>query len=181
MKNLKIKGVLVDFDQTLFDTYSVRKYWKQAPPDWKTVYSKIPDLPLFEGWNAVLPTLKKRPFGIVSGNTKTFISKVIKYHKVQVPFVISRYGDSGQTFRPLPKTKLFEYAMQRDGFKNLSPEEVIYLGDEASDVEAAKEFGFLSGGCFWGTKEGQALFSAKPTVRLTSPRDLLPLLTPSRP
>lgn len=177
MDNTLIKAVLCDFDQTLFDTREAKPYWKCGKPDWKTAYSKIPECPFYDGWRYTLAALHRLPFGIVSHNTKQFIDRVLRYYKVQeFSPVIGRYGEGSRPFRrALPKTTLFEQALQHEGFYGLEPNEILYLGDEVRDVEQANEVGFLSGACYWGSQEKELLDAASPTYRLHTPLDLLEL------
>lgn len=175
MSQTTIKAILCDFDQTLFDTRAARPYWITGKPDWQTAYSLIPECPLYDGWRYTLAALHHLPFGIVSHNTKQFIDRVLHYHKVKsFNPVIGRYGEGCHRFRrKLPKTALFEQALQHDGFYGLEPNEILYLGDEVSDMEHANEVGLLSGACFWGTQEIEQLSATNPTFRLQSPPDLL--------
>lgn len=177
MDKILIKAVLCDFDQTLFDTRKAKPYWKCGKPDWKTAYSKIPECPLFNSWRHTLSALHPLPFGIVSQNTKQFIDRVLRYYKVkEFSPVIGRYGEVCRPFRrALPKTALFEQALQHKGFYGLEPNEILYLGDEARDVEQADEVGFLSGACYWGSQEKEMLDATNPTFRLHRPSDLLDL------
>lgn len=177
MSKTTIKGILTDFDQTLFDTHTLLPLVKQKTPDWKLVFTKVPEYPLYNGWRWVLANLRHIPLGIVSGNIITLINKFLKHNKIEVfKPVIGRYGEGKRRFRPLPKTELFELALQHDNFKGLKREEVLYLGDEAKDMIWVKEFGILSGGCFWGTLEPYQLSATNPTFRLNTPDDILALL-----
>lgn len=177
MSKTSIKAILCDFDQTLFDTRAARPYWITGKPDWETAYTQIPDCPLYDGWRYTLAALHQTPFGIVSHNTKQFIDRVLRHHKVKsFNPVIGRYGVGSRPFRrKLPKTVLFEQALQYDGFYGLEPHEILYLGDEPSDVEHANTVGFLSGACYWGTMDAKQLDATTPTFRLRSPTDLLEL------
>ena len=177
MATTQIKAVLCDFDQTLFDTRVAKPFWKAGKPDWEAAYARIPECPLYDGWRYVLAALHRKPFGIVSHNTKQFIDRMLKYYKLKdFNPVIGRYGEGCKRFRrALPKVTLFEQALQHDGFYGLEPSEILYLGDEASDVEHANETGLLSGACYWGTEERDLLDATTPTFRLQSPWDLLEL------
>lgn len=172
MNEKKIKAILTDFDQTLFNTHNIKPLWKQKNPDWDLIYSHIPEIQLYDGWRWVQANLSRLPWGIVSGNVKTLINKILKYNKWErFDFVIGRYGKG--RYRALPKTELFNLAMQYDGFSGLGREEVLYLGDEAIDIEQANQFGFQSAACFWGTLEPEALSATNPTYRFNKPNDLL--------
>lgn len=177
METKKIKAILTDFDQTLFDTRNLKPLWKQKTPDWDSVYAKIPEIQMFEGWKWVQANLSYLPWGVVSGNVKTLINKILKYNKWEnFNFVIGRYGEGKRRFRGLPKTELFEFAMQHDGFNELNRNEVLYLGDEATDVEQANQYGFQSAACFWGTLQPEELSATNPTYKLNTPYDLLSVI-----
>ncbi|MCR4966142.1 MAG: HAD-IA family hydrolase [Bacteroidales bacterium] len=175
MNDVKVKAILLDFDQTLFDTRAAKPYL-QGKPDWDTILAKIADYPLFDGWEQVFTKLGHVPVGIVSRNTKTMVSKVLKYNKLNFDPMVTRYGNSKYPYRAQPKPVLFDIAMQHEKYKGLKNSEIIYIGDEASDVEQANEFGFLSGACYWGSLEPEMLDQTNPTVRLYSPLDLLSLV-----
>ncbi len=175
MENQKIKAVLCDFDNTLFETDVTMPFRKAKPkPDWATAYAKIPDCPLYNGWQAVFQELNNSgvPLGIVSGNTKGFIGRTLKYYKLEFNPIVGGYICR----RRQPKTTLFPIALQHEAFKELNKCEIIYLGDQATDVELANEFGFRSGACYWGTQEPDKLDETNPTYRFYQPTDLLEIL-----
>ena len=175
MENAKIKLVMCDFDNTLFDTKVAKPFCKAKPkPDWAAAYAKIPVCPLYSGWQAVFKELNNSgiPLGIVSGNTKGFIDRVLKYNKLELDPVVGGYVCR----RRQPKTKLFEIALQHPNLNGLSKSEILYIGDQAADVEQANEFGFQSGACFWGTEEPDKLLATNPTYKLYQPTDLLKIL-----
>lgn len=168
-----IKAILTDFDQTLFDTQDLKPKWQQGgKPDWPVIYSRIPDIQLYDGWRGVRDSLNNLPWGVVSSNVKGLIEKTLKHHKFAVDFIIGRYGE-GQRWprRPLPKIQLFDYAMQHIG--GLDRNEVLYIGDEAADITQANEYGFQSAACYWGTLEPDQLQATNPTYTLHKPTDLL--------
>lgn len=58
-EKLKI-AVLVDFDGTLFDTWSNPYAQGEKKFDWKEVEKNIPNCPLYEGWKGVFAWLKSK-------------------------------------------------------------------------------------------------------------------------
>ena len=173
MEKIDIKAVLCDFDNTLFDTKVAKPFFKAKPkPDWEGAYAKIPECHLYRGWWAVLNQKRKLRWGIVSGNTKGFIGRVLKYNDLELDPVVGGYVCR----RRQPKTKLFEIALQHTRFNGLNRSEILYIGDEATDVEQANEFGFQSAACFWGTEEPDKLAATNPTYKLFDPKDLLEIL-----
>lgn len=171
---MSIKAVLTDFDSTLFDTQLVKPNWEQGKPDWKTIFAKVPDCSLYDGWSETISALEGMPLGIVSRNFKGMIYRVLGYNELHHTFspVIDRYG-TGKAPNALPKTELFALAMQHERFNNLKRNEIIYLGDEATDIVQANKFGFLSGACLWGTSQPKTIQTVAPTFSLSSPTDLI--------
>jgi phosphoglycolate phosphatase-like HAD superfamily hydrolase len=60
---------------------------------------------------------------------------------------------------------------------NLNIDDVIYIGDEARDVEAAKRLGIKVAAVTWGYNSAKALAVQKPDYLLTRPEELLNLLS----
>lgn len=175
-----IKAVVTDFDLTLFDTTIVEAYPKGSIKASTLKKDFIPRFRLYDGWRESrnLMRLRKIPFGIVSHNTKTTISETLKKHKVDVDFVLSRYGENFcyPNLRVVPKAELLEQALNQPSLSGLKREEILYLGDAVYDVEQAKEFGCKAGACFLGTHEAEALNDSQPDYKLYSPKDLLEIL-----
>lgn len=172
MENQSFKAVLFDFDNTLFETAISMPYRKAKPkPDWDKAYSTIPDCPLYQGWETVLSELNSKgiPMGIVSGCTKGFIERTLRYNKLSFEPIVGGYVCR----RKQPKIKLFPTALQHPRFQGIDRSEILYLGDEARDVEQANEFGLQSAACFWGTEEAEKLAATTPTYKLYRPDDLL--------
>ena len=56
---------------------------------------------------------------------------------------------------------------------NFNKQEVLYLGDETRDIEAARKTGIKSGAVLWGFEGSVPLTAAKPNYLFTKPLDLL--------
>lgn len=173
---MSIKAVLVDFDQTLFDTKQARQLWHQDKPDWDRVLSFVPHFQLYNGWRWVLSFFEDMPWGIVSRNVKQLIAPTLHHNGLNFNPVITRYGEKGRERVSLPKTALFEQALKHTEFADLKREEVLFVGDQASDVIQANSFGFLSAAAYWGTLEPDKLAQTQPTFRLSTPLDLFNVL-----
>lgn len=59
---------------------------------------------------------------------------------------------------------------------NFDLNDVIYIGDEARDIEAARRIGIKSAAVTWGYNSRKALSAEKPDYLLTRPEELLELL-----
>ncbi len=59
--------------------------------------------------------------------------------------------------------------------EKLTPDQVLYIGDETRDVEAAKETGLRVAAVTWGYNSAEALHMLKPDHMISSPGELLTL------
>ena len=63
--------------------------------------------------------------------------------------------------------------------EKLAPSEVLYIGDETRDIEAAKETGLCMTAVTWGYNSPEALALLEPAYMISSPSELLRLGQPS--
>ena len=59
--------------------------------------------------------------------------------------------------------------------EKLSPSEILYIGDETRDIEAAKETGLRMAAVTWGYNSESALLAMAPDHLISSPGELLNL------
>jgi phosphoglycolate phosphatase-like HAD superfamily hydrolase len=57
--------------------------------------------------------------------------------------------------------------------ENVIPSEILYVGDETRDIEAAKESGLRMAAVTWGYNSAVALSALNPEHLLQSPLELL--------
>ncbi len=117
-------------------------------------------IPLFPGVPDMLSTLVTAgvELGVVSSNSEDTIRRVLG----PSASLISRYSCGARLFG---KPKKLD-RMRRDfGFDK---PQVICIGDEARDVEAARRAGLDSGAVLWGYMTELALRAAKPTLLFSS-------------
>ncbi len=161
MKEKTFKAVLVDFDGTLFDTWTNPYTKGEKKFDWKEVEKNIPNCALYEGWSEVFAWLKSNniPIGIVSHCTKGYITKTLKYWKLTDVFkcVLTRYGYGNRYTGRVSKDKLMHLALENEDFKGIHPSEVLYLSDQAKDMPVTRLAGLEPVGCLWGSKEKEEL------------------------
>ena len=63
--------------------------------------------------------------------------------------------------------------------EKLSPTEILYIGDETRDIEAAKETGLRMTAVTWGYNSPEALALLEPAYMISSPAELLTLGQPA--
>ena len=63
--------------------------------------------------------------------------------------------------------------------KDLKLSEMIYIGDETRDIQAAKKAGIRSAAVTWGYNSRKALEAQSPDYLIHSPQELFHLFQPS--
>lgn len=179
----KIKGILVDFDGTLFDTWSQPyTHGQRKGLNWEEVWGNIPNCPLYEGWKDVFECVKTNdiPIGIVSHCTKGTIERTLKYWKLTHVFdsVLTRYGEGqkGRFKKTISKDILITQSLEKDSFQHLNASDVVYLSDQERDVESAHNAGVKAGACYWGTHERELLNQSEKDFSFYSPKDIIEYL-----
>lgn len=156
------KGILVDFDATLFNTW-INPYTQENKGvlNWAEIEKNIPQCPLYDGWIEAFEYLKmnNKPIGIVSHCTKGYITKTLKYWSLTDVFscVFGRYGNGTRYSGKVPKNKLIELALNTPAFRGIRPRDVLYLSDQVKDMPITRLIGAIPIGCLWGSHEIEQL------------------------
>jgi phosphoglycolate phosphatase len=125
---------------------------------------------------AVLQALAQAGHGlmIVSSNSVQTIESFLSQHQLDTLFS-DIYANTGL----LGKPKVIKRLLQRH---QLSAQNVIYVGDETRDIEAAHAAGIAVAAVSWGFSSRSALNNQHPTFLLDYPHQLLTLAaSPSLP
>jgi len=134
------------------------------------------NLPLQPGIAEMLATLHTRGIrlGILSSNREDNIRACLKTHGVEHYFeFILGYP------KLFGKARALRRILKAEKFPR---EEVIYIGDELRDIEAARKARIACAAVCWGWHVPEMLAEAKPDAMLRAPIDLLALIgeeTPS--
>lgn len=135
----------------------------------KEFENDIADLKPFEGLDNALATLKDTgtQIGILSSNAMNNIQTFLTNHNLDIfDFINSTTNIWG-------KHICLKKVMQEN---DLKPNNIIYIGDEMRDIEAAKKLGVKVAAVTWGYNSAKALEDSKPDYLLNSPQDLLGLV-----
>ncbi len=108
---------------------------------------------------------------IISSNTEPNIVKVLGPEAIEK---VSAFGGGTSLFG---KASKFARMVKRHG---LSPSEVVSVGDELRDIEAARKCGMHSIAVTWGLASGEALREARPDSLVSDVETLRALLLPRR-
>ncbi len=198
----KIKAVLFDFDGTIADSLSLayqilssnlekeisenelKKLQKKSIPEileklqisfFKGLYivyktkkemaKRGDEIKLFPGIKRLIKLLKKEGFllGVLSNNKKKIITDFFKKNQInEFNFV------SGALFSFDKKKKLKKFLKRY----KLNPQEVVYIGDQLTDIIDAKEVGLRVIAVTWGLENKQLLSSESPDFLASSCEDI---------
>lgn len=128
--------------------------------------NNLDQINLIIGMEEVLRSLKDNNFkiGVVSSNSKENIELFLNQHQIKgVDFVYSEKGLFG-------KDKVLKNVIKKH---HLDASKVIYVGDEARDVEAAHKAGLPIIAVSWGFNSKTRLVKAKPDYIIDQPSELL--------
>ena len=127
---------------------------------------QIVNLQPINGMAELLTALANNNFkiGILSSNHQENIQLFLQEQQLtMVDFVYSEKNLFG-------KDKVLKHLLKKYGFK---PEEVIYVGDEVRDIEAAQKVGIAVMAVTWGLNSKTRLAQARPSYMVDKPEEIL--------
>lgn len=132
---------------------------------WRSEQTKnIEHAKAHKGIKQAIISLKQKHFivGILSSSEEKTINKFLKKEDIKVDFVYSGSSLFG-------KNSLIKKIMKQNNLKNT---QIIYVGDEVRDIEAAKKAKIKSIAVTWGFNNSKALKKAKPDYLISNPKEL---------
>lgn len=121
----------------------------------------------FAAMEQILPKLSQHfTLGILTSNTEANVKQFLEVH--QLSFFDFIYSSSNL----FGKSRGIKRIMRE---KKISQQEIIYIGDEMRDIEAAKTSGIDSIAVSWGAHTAKALASLRPSYLIHHPNELLEL------
>ncbi|MGL5062690.1 MAG: HAD-IA family hydrolase [Microcoleus sp.] len=132
--------------------------------------SEIPRIQLFSGIKEVLLELKSLGFqlGIITSNSRENVVASLENNGLQNIF---NFIYSGTTFG---KHKVIKRWLKQE---KVAPEEVVYVGDEIRDIEAARRTGIKIIAVGWGFNSKEALAAHHPDFSIECPQELIEVMT----
>lgn len=127
----------------------------------------------YNGMDNVIKKLDKDyKLGIISANSKENIKKFLDTNN------LSYYFDFIYNYPLLRgKSAVFKKIIKE---KKFDKKDLIYIGDEDSDIKAAKKAGIDSIAVVWGMKNKELLRNKKPTFIAEKPEDILSFFEESK-
>ena len=131
--------------------------------------SEIPTIQLFSGIKEVLLELKKLGFqlGIITSNSRENVLASLENNNLQDTFT---FIYSSSTFG---KHKVIDRWLKRE---HINPEQVVYVGDEVRDIDAAKKTGIKIISVGWGFNSQEALAAHNPDFLIERPQELIEIM-----
>ncbi len=129
----------------------------------------LPGLKVLEGMKPVLYSLKERGYhlGIISTNSQENVKQFLANNEL----VFFDYIEGGiGLFRKASAIKKFIVR------EELQDQDVIYVGDEIRDIEAAKKNNIMSVGVTWGINSRVGWESAEPNFIIDTAEELLAII-----
>ena len=126
----------------------------------------IGQIALFDGIGEMLGALASRgiTIAVVSSNAEQNVHRVLGR---DIASLISYYGCGASLFG---KARVLRAALRASG---VAPNDAIYVGDEARDIEAARGVGMDAGAVSWGYAAPAALRAMRPSDVFDNPRDIV--------
>lgn len=174
LKNLNSRQIIDQSGISIFKLpFLIRKVKAELSKEIQTL-NPIP------GIKEALTELKNQgnSLGIITSNSKDNVMAFLETNNLQELF---NFIYSGTTFG---KSKVINKLLKQE---NISPEEVIYVGDETRDIEAARKSNIKAIAVTWGFNSKQVLAEQSPDFLIHKPNDLIKVIgslkqagTPSR-
>lgn len=137
----------------------------------KELNARIQEVQMIPDMTNVLSQLKKQNIrlGLVSTNSEENIKGVLKKHGLENMFdfvsVCSGLLGKARVLRRVMKTQ------------KLNAEQMVYIGDEIRDIEAAQRFDIPVISVTWGYNNAEILQKHAPDHLIDHPQEILPILT----
>jgi phosphoglycolate phosphatase len=136
----------------------------------KGLEEEMEQIKVVDGLTQVLNELKRRNIGlgILTSNSRESVDKFLSKHNWSYfDFIFSGSSMFG-------KGKVLKKLMKE---RNINKEQIIYIGDETRDVEAAKECGIRAAAVTWGYSSRKPLSETNPDWIIDEPKQLLEILS----
>ncbi|MGX1902604.1 HAD-IA family hydrolase [Thermolongibacillus altinsuensis] len=127
------EALMFDLDQTLVDTSRIEKWRKQK--QWEECFRHFHLTKLYPHVQAFLKSVPEKKIAIVTNSPFDYAKQLLQYHQIKYDKLIA-YQKNGRN-KPYPDQLLCCADKLR-----LNPDKCIYIGDEPSDIAAAKAAGF---------------------------------------
>ncbi|MBN1162452.1 HAD-IIIA family hydrolase [Patescibacteria group bacterium] len=161
MMNYHVRDLLKRFNISLVRVPKILREVRRV------MYKDIDEIEMFEGMKDALAEMKNMglDLGILTSNSKRFVETFLK-SKDAAQFFDFVHSE-GNLFG---KDRVLKKLVKKTGLKK---SEVVYVGDEARDIEACKKAGITCISVEWGFNNKYALDEHEADYIVDSPEELL--------
>lgn len=164
------KCLVMDFDDTLFDTSADDAYRKcKGDKDWGKIFEMIPQYKLYDGWQSVFDWTKKNgvKIAVLSSASGQLIGEAFKHFNLPCDAVVG-----SQRYLRKPNAIL---GNMLQGKVKTRHEHIIYVGNSKVDEIQARASQFRFVGAVWQTND-RDYFEGKGIQVISSPQELIPIM-----
>jgi phosphoglycolate phosphatase len=131
------------------------------------LYREIPHLKPIPGIQAALLSLKQQGYhlGIVTSNSRKNVAAFLAAQELSEMFDFI-----GSGLALFGKGRIIQRILRQ---QRVAPKDVVYVGDETRDIEAARKIGIKVISVSWGYNTSQALAAENPDYLIHQPEELL--------
>ena len=166
----KSKGLVVDFDYTLFDTSAgFGKYERRGEDGLQEAIEQIPNYTLYDGWREVVDwcIANNVKIGILSGAKKKLIEATLEYYNIPNDGIVGF-----KLFMRKPNPILANQLLE---MMNIREEQIIYVGNSRLDEIQARCSKFRFYGSTWHNPE-ENYFERNGVPTISNPREIIEIL-----
>ena len=163
------KCLVLDFDDTLFDTSADDEYRKGKKKDMEKATEMIPQYRLYDGWRDVIEWTKKNgvKIAILSAASGKLIEKAMRHFNIPCAAIVGY-----QPYMEKPNTILGNMLQEK---LNIRKEQIIYVGNSDKDETQARASQFRFIGATWHTNH-KGYFTEKGIQTISTPGELIPIM-----
>lgn len=166
----KSKGLVVDFDYTLFDTSAgFGKYERRGEDGLQEAIEQIPNYTLYDGWREVIDwcIANNIKIGILSGAKKKLIEATLEYYNIPYNGIVGF-----KLFMRKPNPILANQLLE---MLNIREEQIVYIGNSKLDEIQARCSKFRFYGSTWHNPE-ENYFENNGVPTISNPREIIEIL-----
>lgn len=163
------KCLVLDFDDTLFDTSADDEYRKGRKKDMDKAKSMIPQYHLHEGWREVIDWTQNNgvEIAILSSASGDLIGKALNHFNIPCSAIVGF-----QPYIEKPNTILGNMLQSK---LNIRHEQIIYVGNSKADEVQSRASQFKFIGTTWLNSDVD-YFKEKGIQTIDNPKELIPIM-----
>ena len=163
------KCLVMDFDDTMFDTTADDAYRKGNEKDMKKAMEMIPQYRLYDGWQEVIDWTQQNgvKIAVLSAASGKLIETALQHFNIPCAAIVGY-----QPYIEKPNTILGNMLQER---LNIRHEQIFYVGNSDKDEIQARASQFRFFGATWGRAD-KSYFTEKGIQTISNPKELIAVM-----